>query len=60
MNLGLSGKAWFDPKSGSIAQESYVLRNKLIRTTNGKTIGVFGGHEAVRIPGPTASMRCPR
>lgn len=37
--IALSGKAWYDPVSGVVTQESYLLHNRLIRTVKGKTIG---------------------
>jgi hypothetical protein len=37
--IGITGKAWYDPLTGVITREQYVLHNRLIRTTKGKTIG---------------------
>jgi hypothetical protein len=38
-SFSISGKAWFDVASGVVSQESYVVRNRLIRTVRDKTIG---------------------
>lgn len=52
-SMHLSGTAWFDQASGIIAQESYILHNRLIRTVNGKTIG-FLETETVDVTNHTA------
>lgn len=37
--IGISGSARFDRSLGAVTSESYTVRNRLIRTVNGKTIG---------------------
>ena len=37
--LSITGKAWFDVVNGIVSQESYVIRNRLIKTVHDKTIG---------------------
>ena len=38
-SLSISGKAWFDVGAGMISQESYLVRNRLIKTVHDSTIG---------------------
>jgi len=38
-SLSFRGKAWFDVVNGVVSQESYVVRNRLIKTVRDKTIG---------------------
>ena len=35
----LTGTAWYDARRGLIVQESYLIRDRLLKTTRGKTIG---------------------
>ena len=37
--MSISGTARFDPESGDVTREDYVIRNRLIRTVKDKTIG---------------------
>jgi hypothetical protein len=38
-SIGLAGSFWYDPNSGLVTQESYSVRNRLVKTVRGKTIG---------------------
>ncbi len=59
-SFSISGKAWFDVVGGIVTQESYVVRNRLIRTVREKTIG-FIETETVdvttHVGSPTAAFR---
>jgi len=37
--IELAGTAWFDPRSGLVVQESYSIRNRLLRPAEGEQIG---------------------
>jgi hypothetical protein len=38
-SISLTGSAWYDTRRGLIVQESYLIRDRLLKTTRGKTIG---------------------
>lgn len=57
--LSISGKAWFDVVSGVVSQESYIVRNQLIRTVRDKTIGFIETETvavSMHVGKPTAAL----
>jgi hypothetical protein len=57
--IEFSGTARFDPASGAVTREHYVVRNRLIRTVKGKTIG-FLETETVQVVLTISPAKAPR